>query len=91
MDFHHYKDLEEDLEEMAAVEGMVVEIQEETVAKEIVVQEDQTMEADTEVQEMVDKEIVAQEDQMKDLDTEGQGQDLLENLLETLQEHKVEQ
>jgi predicted site-specific integrase-resolvase len=66
LDFHHYKDLEVDRVEM---EDRLVEIQE----------------------EIVDKEIVAQEDQMKDLDTEDQGQDLLENLLETLQEHKVEQ
>jgi hypothetical protein len=81
LDFHHYKDLEVDRVEMG---DRLVEIQE-----EIVVQEDQMMVPDTEDQEV--QEIVVQEDQMMEQDTEGQGQDLLENLLETLQEHKVEQ
>jgi hypothetical protein len=45
------------LEEMVAVEmEAAVEIQEETVAKEIVVQEDQTMEVDTEDQVQDHKE-----------------------------------
>jgi hypothetical protein len=64
LDFHHYKDLEEDLEEMG---GHLVEIQEEIVGKEIVAQEDQTMDLDTEDQE---QEIVVQEDQMMEQDTE---------------------
>jgi hypothetical protein len=70
LDFHHYKDLEEDRVEMA--EEMVAH-QEEIVVKEIVVQGDQTMDLDTEDQE---QEIVAQEDQMMELDTEDQDQDL---------------
>jgi hypothetical protein len=70
LDFHHYKDQVVDREEM---EDHLVEIQEETVVKEIVVREDRTMDLDTEDQV---KETVDQEDQMMELDTEGQGQEL---------------
>jgi hypothetical protein len=62
LDFHHYKDLEEDLVEMAAVEGME-EVLEETVEIQGIAEIHQ------------EKEIVVQEDQMRDLDTEDQDQD----------------
>jgi hypothetical protein len=64
-----------DHQEMVMDLQVEMEIQVETLAeipqeKEIVVQEDQTMDLDTEDQE--DQETVAQEDQMMEQDMEGQ-------------------
>jgi hypothetical protein len=89
LDFHHFKDPVEDQEEMAAVEVMAVEIQEETVAKEIVVQEDQMMVQDTEDQVQGHKEnlLAMQVIKVEQRDRE----DHKENPQEMLQEHKAEQ